>query len=320
MIVQETHVVATTTDGRNGGTRRGGPNHSGALVTRHTPYVFALPIVASVLMMYVLPILLGFVLSFTSWGSFSKEIRWVGTRNLRFLVDDAPLRIGLFATLKFAVGFAVLANFSALVLALMLEQTNRINGFFRSVLFIPVLISPLAAGYLFRAILDPAGPLNSVIEATMFWRDGSTISWLGEPSYTIYVLSAIQAWKSFGLYMLIYIAGLNSIPRELLESARIDGATGGQTIRYMKLPLIGPALTFNVVLSVVGAMQTFELILATTQGGPGFSTTVMNLHVWRNFGEGAFAYAATINLVLFLLIALTALPMIRILRRREIEL
>lgn len=274
----------------------------------------------AVVTFYLIPILLGFVLSFTSWGSYSDEIGWVGLRNFRFMADDGGLRAGFPATLKFAAAFTILANLGALALALMLEKSTRLNGFFRSVLFIPVLISPLATGYIFRAILDPAGPFNDLLSTLVFWRDAIGVSWLGEADITLYVLAALQAWKSFGLYMLIYIAGLNSIPREVLESGQIEGAGHWQLIRHIKLPLIGPAFTFNLALALIGALQTFELIVATTQGGPGYSTSVLNIHVWRAFGSGSFGFAAAINVSLFLLIAVLALPLVRTLRRREVEL
>lgn len=288
---------------------------------RRVPLYFSAPIVAAIVLLYLIPIGLGFVLSFTSWGTYSNDIDWVGLRNFNFMVDDAGLRQGFSATLKFAAVFTIIANLSALGLALMLERSSVVSGFFRSIFFIPVLISPLATGYIFRAILDPTGPLNDLLSVITFWRDGDvSISWLGEPGLTLYVLAALQAWKSFGLYMLIYIAGLNSIPREVMESAQIEGAGSWQMIRRIKLPLIGPAVTFNVALALIGALQTFELIVATTQGGPGYSTAVLNLHVWRAFGTGSFGYAAAINVALFVLIAVLALPLVRTLRRREVEL
>jgi raffinose/stachyose/melibiose transport system permease protein len=179
-----------------------------------------------------------------------------------------------------------------------------------------VLISPLAAGYLFRGILDPNGPLSQALG----WVVGHDVSiaWLGNVYFTVFVIALVQVWKSIGIYMLVYIAGLNAIPDSLIQAAQVECASSWQIFRYVKFPLLAPAFTFNLVLSVIGSLQTFELVVSLTQGGPGDATAVLNYLVWQTYSSGAYGYAATINLALFLLIFAISIPLVIGLRRREI--
>jgi raffinose/stachyose/melibiose transport system permease protein len=120
--------------------------------------------------------------------------------------------------------------------------------------------------------------------------------------------------------MLVYIAALNSVPQELIEAARVEGVKPWAIIWHVKLPLIGPAFTFNLTLSLIGTFSIWELIFATTAGGPAGATEVLNIFVWRQYGYGAFGYATAASLVLFLVVIVAAIPMILFLRRREVRL
>jgi raffinose/stachyose/melibiose transport system permease protein len=146
------------------------------------------------------------------------------------------------------------------------------------------------------------------------------ISWLGSTTWTLFVIALIQVWKFFGVHMLVYIAALNAVPTELTEAARVEGAGFWTTLWRVRLPLIAPAFTFNVTLTLIGALSTFDLVLATTKGGPGSSSEVMNMLVFEKYGTGAFGFATAISFLLFLVILVAAIPLIAYLRRREVEL
>jgi raffinose/stachyose/melibiose transport system permease protein len=120
--------------------------------------------------------------------------------------------------------------------------------------------------------------------------------------------------------MFVYIAGLKAIPYELVEAARVEGASSIQVLRRVKLPLLAPAFTFNITLTLIGALYIFDVVLAMTRGGPGRATEVLNMVVWRQFGTGAFGYATAFSTVLLIVILLVAVPLIFYLRRREVEL
>ena len=120
-----------------------------------------------------------------------------------------------------------------------------------------------------------------------------------------------------GLSMLIYLAGLKTINQDLLEAARLDGAGWWTTFRAIRFPLLAPAVTFNVATALLGSMNGFDIVQATTAGGPGGTTELVNIFIFRTFGQGLFAQATTMSLVLFLVVALLAFPVIRMLRKRE---
>jgi raffinose/stachyose/melibiose transport system permease protein len=174
---------------------------------------------------------------------------------------------------------------------------------------VPVLMSALAVGYIFQALLKPQGSLNHLL--------GIDYAWLGDTTWTIVVVAVIHAWKWMGLSMLIYLAGLKTIPEDLLEAARIDGASRARVFWSIRFPLLAPAVTFNVATALLGSMNGFDIVQATTGGGPARTTEILNIFIYRTFGQGLFAQATAMSLVLFLLVVVLAFPLIRMLRRRE---
>jgi raffinose/stachyose/melibiose transport system permease protein len=291
-----------------------------SLVRNSHLVLFLLPAVALVLVFYVVPSVLNFGYAFTNWGTYNdyKSVSWIGLSNFRELSKEGVIWSDLLVTLKFAGCAMIFENVVALALALALEKTTRINGVFRSIFFLPVVMSTLAAGYMWKGIFSVNGVLNNVLSAITF-HDVHT-QWLGSTTYTVFIIALVQAWRFGGIHMLVYIAALNSIPHELIESARVEGASAGRIIRKIKLPLIGPAFTFNITLSLIGALTVFEVVLATTQGGPGQSTEVMNIFVLNEFTSGFYAESAAAGLVLFLIVCAVAFPLITVLRRREVQL
>lgn len=279
---------------------------------------FAAPALVLVLVFYLTPVILGFALSLTNWSVYHETTTFLGLDNYEDMLRQGTLGNTVQVTLKFAVIFTLAANVLALVFALLLERPTRANMVFRTALFIPVLISPLAVGYLFRGILARDGAFNEGLSAILPFN--VEVAWLGDTTWTIAVLALVSVWKAFGLYMLVYIAALSSVPDDLVQAAKIDGAGTIQVIRRIKLPLIAQGFTFNLALALIGGLQTFELVLTMTDGGPGSSTTVLNYLIWRFYGAGNLGYAAAINVLLFVIIALLALPLITLLRRREVDL
>jgi raffinose/stachyose/melibiose transport system permease protein len=267
--------------------------------------------------LYVVPNLLNFAYSFTDWNSYRDAINFVGFQNFVQLWSNGSLVRDLRVTLTYAACVAVFQNVLGLAFALGLEKPTRSHRILRVILFIPVLLSGLAAGYLFQGILAYHGVLNEILSAAT----GSSvkIEWLASPHWTIVILAAIHAWKFFGISMLIYIAGLSAIPEELSEAAWIDGAGYWKTFVRIRWRLLAPAFTVNLALTVIGSLSAFDIVVATTQGGPGNSTQVLNMYVFQQFGTGAFGRATAMTFVLFVIIALIAMPLILVLRRRELD-
>ncbi|WP_117213733.1 carbohydrate ABC transporter permease [Allorhizocola rhizosphaerae] len=273
------------------------------------PGWFLGPALGILLVFFLLPTLFNFVYAFTDWSGFKSAIRPVGFDNFTELAGNGTLFRSLRITIVYAVLVALFQNVFGFGLAVLLERDTLINRLARIFFLLPVLMSALAVGYMFQALLKPQGALNALI--------GSDYGWLGDTTWTIVVVALIHAWKWMGLSMLIYLAGLKTQPEELIEAARIDGASRWQSFWRIRSPLLAPAVTFNVATALLGSMNGFDMVQATTGGGPARTTEILNIFIYRTFGQGLFAQATTMSLVLFLMVALLAFPVIYLLRRRE---
>ncbi|WP_375387107.1 carbohydrate ABC transporter permease [uncultured Amnibacterium sp.] len=265
--------------------------------------------------LFVVPNAANFVLPFTDWSAFKPQIDFVGLDTIAAVLQDGTVYSAIRATVEYAVLVAIIQNVAGLALAVLLERDTRINRFARLLFFFPMLLSALAVGYVFQGLLNTQGAVNAGL--TGISGQPVAIEWLGSTTWTIVILTLIHSWKWMGLSMLIYLAGLKSVPEDIVEAARIDGADRWTTFRRIRFPLIAPAVTFNVATALIGALSSFDIILATTKGGPGNATNVINVYMYLIFGEGLFAQATVTSLVLFLLVVVFAVPLIIVLRRRE---
>ncbi|MEV0347806.1 sugar ABC transporter permease [Nonomuraea sp. NPDC050680] len=284
-------------------------------VRRTHPMWFLIPAFAILFVFFFLPTLFNFIYAFTDWSSFKSEIRPVGLDNLTDLLSDGTLFSALRITVCYAVLVALFQNLFGFGLAVLLERDTWLNRIARLFFLIPVLMSALAVGYVFQALLKPDGSLNGLLGG-LFGHPVS-VAWLGDTTWTLVVVSVIHAWKWMGLSMLIYLAGLKTVPEDVTEAARMDGASPWQAFWSIRFPLLAPAVTFNVATALLGSMNGFDIVQATTGGGPARSTEILNIFIYRTFGQGLFAQATTMSLVLFLLVGLLAFPVIRTLRKRE---
>uniref|UniRef100_UPI003F495222 carbohydrate ABC transporter permease n=1 Tax=Nonomuraea bangladeshensis TaxID=404385 RepID=UPI003F495222 len=276
---------------------------------------FLVPAFVILFVFFFLPTLFNFIYAFTDWSSFKSDIRPVGFDNFTSLLSDGTLFSALRITVIYAALVALLQNLFGFGLAVLLEKDTWLNRAARIVFVVPVLMSALAVGYLFQALLKPDGSLNDLLSAVT--GQEVEIAWLGSTTWTLVLAAAIHAWKWMGLSMLIYLAGLKTVPEDVTEAARIDGASGWQAFWAVRFPLLAPAITFNVATALLGSMNGFDIVQALTGGGPARSTEILNIFIYRTFGQGLFAQATTMSLVLFLMVALLAFPVIRVLRKRE---
>lgn len=267
--------------------------------------------------LFIVPLALNTVMAFTRWTSYSSKTPFNGLENFDYLVSQGFLANGVFVTLSYSVIAMAGQNLMAIILALALRETNRINSFFRSLFFVPVLISPLAAGYIWRGVLAADGPLNQTISMAV---PGFDFEWLGHTATAIPLVALTDAWKWAGLTTLVYIAGLNSIPKDVIEAAIVDGAGPWQRFRKVTLPLLGPAITFNIAVTLVSALSAYDVIVSMTVGGPGNGTQSLFYTMRSQFGQGFFGTGSALGLIVTALVILIAIPLISFLRRREVEL
>ena len=279
------------------------------------PAWFLFPALVILAVFFFVPTVFNFVYAFTDWSGFKSEINPVGFDNFAELAGSGTLFTSLRVTLVYAVLVAIFQNVFGLALAVLLERDTACNRVVRAVFFVPVLMSALAVGYVFQALLKPDGALNDVLG--LLTGSDVTVPWLGSTTWTIVVVALIHAWKWMGLSMLIYLAGLKTMSQDVLEAATIDGASRWGAFWRIRFPLLAPAVTFSVATALLGSMNGFDVVQATTEGGPARTTEILNIFIYRTFGQGLFAQATTMSLVLFLMVALIAYPVIKLLRRRE---
>ncbi|AZC14965.1 sugar ABC transporter permease [Microbacterium sp. ABRD28] len=284
-------------------------------VTRRT-WPFIIPSIVLICVFFTVPFLLNLPFAFSSWTGYSSDIALVGLSNFELLASRGILWTSTAVTVVYAVICMLVQNVVSLSLAFALRDNTWGNTFFRSLFFLPVLISPLAGGYIWRAILDPEGPLNAAIGVVV---PGFSFAWLGDPVWALFSVAFVDAWKWCGIATLVYIAGINSVPRELLEAAEIDGAPPWTRFWKVTFPLLAPAFTFNVVTTLIGALTAYDVVASMTQGGPGDSTSTLNFAVVQQFGYSFFGVASSLNLFVTLLVIVVAIPLVSWLRRREIS-
>ncbi|GAB3600626.1 carbohydrate ABC transporter permease [Microbacterium tumbae] len=275
---------------------------------------FALPAIGFVGLFFLVPQLLNLRFGFSNWTTYSSDIVWNGWDNFQALLEQNLLIQGITVTLGYALIAMTVQNVVALALAYSLKDTSRVNGFFRSLFFVPVLLSPLAAGYIWRGILAPDGPLNGFIG---IFVPGFSWAWLGETQTALASVAFIDAWKWVGLATLVYIAGINSVPKEMIEAATIDGANAWKRFWKVTFPMLAPAFTFNVVVTLVGAFSAYDVIAATTGGGPGDSTRALNVLLRMQWGLGNFGTGSALGLTISVMVVVVAIPLVWWLRRRE---
>lgn len=278
---------------------------------------FALPAIVFVGIFFLVPQVLNFRFAFSNWTSYSSNITWNGLDNFIALIDQGFLYQSIGVTVGYALIAMVVQNTVSLALAYALKDSSRVNGFFRSLFFVPVLLSPLAAGYIWRGLLAPNGPLNELI---VWFVPGFDWAWLGEVQTALVSVAFIDAWKWIGLTTLVYIAGINSVPKELIEASIIDGANAWQRFWKVTFPMLAPAFTFNVAVTLVGAFSAYDVIAATTGGGPGDATRALNIVLRLQWGQGNFGTGSALGLTVALLVIVVAIPLVWWLRRREARL
>lgn len=285
------------------------------------PWSFLAPAMLFYLVIVVYPSVAGAVFAFTDWRALAADKDFVGFANLQRLVGDMQARTALKNSLLIALFVPLLQNGFGLLLALGLNTGVKSRFVLRTVFFAPAVISPLIVSYLWQYIYNPFPDqgLNGLLGSLglgFLQQD-----WLGDPSLSLGSIIATVVWQSMGVSMVIFLAGLQGISREYYEAAELDGATVLRRFWHITLPLIAPAVTVNLVLSLISSLKLFDQVFAMTNGGPGYATETLSTVLFKQtFLFGRFGYGAMIALVLTAIVALFAFVQLRVLRSREVAM
>jgi multiple sugar transport system permease protein len=272
---------------------------------RHAGFWFVLPSLLLILVFFALPVFAALVLSFSDFDIYaladSRNLRWIGLRNYLQLLKDAQFWQALENTLYFVVVGGPLSVAVSLGAALLVDSRLACcRSFFRTVFFLPVVTTLVAVAVVWRYLYHPRfGFLNYALG----WLGIEPIDWLGDPDWAMPAIILMAVWKNFGFNMIIFVAGLQAIPENLYEAARVDGANDWQQFRYITIPMLAPTFLFVAVITMIGYFQLFAEPYVMTQGGPAGATQSLALLMFQEgFRWWNLGYASAIAFVLFVIV------------------
>ena len=265
----------------------------------------------------IIPLGLCLFYSFTNWDGISKNYKIIGFKNFVRLFQDASFYNALKVTLIITVITVLIYNVLGVLLAVVLNRKNRACAFAKSAIFVPTVLSSVVVAFIWSYIMQTDGGIINTILGVF---GIPPVDFYDTPMHTIVMISVIISWNGLGLFMVIYVATLNTIPQELMEAAEVDGANGVQRFFRITLPLMMPGITINSVLSLAGGLKQYDHVKVITGGGPGGATqTITLLSVEKAFGYNRRGYSSAIILVLFIMIVIVSVIQISITKKREVE-
>lgn len=285
---------------------------------KHQLTLFVLPALVFYSIFTLAPAIGGILYSFTNWNGLAKDFDFIGLRNYVTLLSDKDFINAVFFTLKFVVVMVVLQNVVALALALMVESRHKTKALFRTVLFMPNMLSMIIGGFMWMFIFTRALPF---IAQQLHLAQLANISWIGDPNFSFIAIIIVSLWGGVGYLMIIYIAALQGVDNTLKEAASIDGATPFQTLTKVVLPSIMPALTIGVFVTLNNSFKVFDVVFSLTGGGPGRSTQVIAMNIFAEAYSlnNRYGYASAKSVVLFLIILVITLIQLTLMRKKEID-
>jgi raffinose/stachyose/melibiose transport system permease protein len=276
-----------------------------------------LPALAVVCLFIIYPFLNGLKISFTNWDGFSQTYDYVGFKQYARLLKDPDTWGVVGNTLLYGIGSTILQNIIGLLFALLLNQSIKVKAFTRTIVYLPVIISPLVMGYIWYFFFAyQGGALNDLLTFLGFQK----IDALGNPSVNKWIIVFVNTYQFVGIAMIIYLAGLQSITRDYYEAAQIDGATAFQQFKNITLPLLMPSITINMVLNIIGGLKLFDVIVALTNGGPGNASQSMSTFMYNlYFNQQDAGYAATQGILMAIIILILSMVALIFFKRKEVE-
>ncbi len=281
---------------------------------RSYPHSFYLPAAIIFGVIFVAPTLLAFFFSLTRWTLFDWE--FIGLDNFGQFFREPALTNGLRNTLVYAVVTSGLKVVIGLPLAALLTSRLRAKNLLRSIVFFPVLVSTVAVGITFAVLMHPSdGLINKTI--AILGVDGP--AWLTDPAIALLSVAFVDVWKGVGIALVIFMAGILSIPEEYFDAVKLEGGSGA-AFWHVIVPLSRNATYTVILLSFIGGLRSFDLIWTMTRGGPGFTTDVIASTIYKQYQAGFFGLATAGNVILFIAVTLIVYPLMSFFNRHEIEL
>ncbi|WP_229263759.1 carbohydrate ABC transporter permease [Cohnella cholangitidis] len=279
--------------------------------------VFIGPGLLFFILIVVAPFAMGFYYTFTDWDGISSHAKWSGLDNLRkILTDDERFWTSFWFTLRFTLVAVIATNLVAFGLAMLLNQALKTKKVLRTVIFLPNVIGGLLLGYIWYFIFVRG--FAAIGESTGI--ELFNLAWLGTKETAFWGIVIVFVWQSAGYMMVIYVAALVSVPKDLLEAAKIDGASSGQMLRSIIVPMIMPAVTICLFLTTSNAFKMFDLNLSLTGGGPGYATESIALNIYREaLTYSHYGLGTAKAMIFFIGVALITVTQVLLTKKKEVE-
>ena len=279
---------------------------------------FTAPAVILVSVMIYIPFVLSGYYSLTEWNGIEKQPTFIGLENFQKLFSGRnSFTDSLIFTGKYTLLSMILINVLALALAVALVKKMRTANVLRGVFFVPYIMSMTIVGFIWKFIFSQGFAKLYEFTGLPFLN----LSWLGDPKLAFYSVVLVGVWQSIGFYMVLYIAGLQTIPKEILESAMVEGASSRVTFFKITLPLLGSSITTCTFLSLINSLKVFDTILALTKGGPGGATYSVTLEIYREaFQNNNYGLGSAKSLVFFVIVLILTQVILKGFSRREVAL
>ncbi len=274
---------------------------------------FALPAVIIYTLLFIVPVILNFVYSFTNWNAIrmtSEVAKFVGWDNYVEIFRNKELLSVIGRTLVFALVTTVFKNIIGFLLALGLNEGLKTRNVLRAVFFLPAMLSPLIIGLIFGSIFMKNGFANQLL--TALGMENAARAWLTTKGTALPTTMFVEIWRQVGFNMVIYLAGLQLIDKSYYEAAAVDGANKRQSLFYITLPHMLPSLIINLLLALSQGLKAFDIVFVLTGGGPNGATELINTLVFNEFGKKLYGRSAAYGVILFIITAVAGLLVLRI--------
>lgn len=275
----------------------------------------ALPAFLLFSVFFLYPLMRGIGMSLTDWDGI-KEAKFIGLQNFIGFFKDKRAINDIKTTVLFALGSAPLLNIVGLTYALLMNTKFKGKSLARMFVYMPAIISPLIMGYIWYLLLQPERgfvyhALDKIGQSSLFGN------WLGSYFSAMLVLILVNVWQYAGMTMVIYLAGLQSIPLELYEAAQIDGASKVKCFQSITLPLLGPSIRINVVTNIIGSLSVFDIVMSLTGGGPGYQTETLSIYIMRMCYGSKTGYSTAVAVIMFFIILIPVVISLRLTREKD---
>lgn len=277
-----------------------------------------LPALLLLAVFLIYPFIKGLLLSFTDWNGYNQTYDIIGLQNYTRFFKDANVLNVLKNTFIYGAGSTLFQNILGLALALLLDQKIKCRNGVKVLVYLPAIISGLIMGYVWYYFFQyDGGAINDVLALFKI----APLDWLSNGNRAVWIITLVNTFQYVGVAMLIFLAGLQNIPKELHEAASIDGATAVKKFRNVTLPLLMPAITISVVQNIIGGLKLFDVIMAMTKGGPGDSSQSLSTLMYTlYFVRQDAGYAAAVGNIMFLIICVISTVSLLTLRSKEVEM